>query len=81
MLNPIESVWSVLNAKVKERMAAKMEDVLNGVNQGSLTKTEFRLRILEEMINNSLCVITPGLCNAMIAKVQPVFPSALNLQE
>ena len=40
MLNLIESVWSALKAKVKQLMAAKIEDMLNSVNQGSLTKTE-----------------------------------------
>ena len=54
-------------------MAAKIKDILIGVNQGSQKKTEFRLRILEEIINNCISIITPALCNAMISLVPSIY--------
>lgn len=81
MLNPIESAWSVIKADVKRKMAEIMPDMLNGIGQGSLPCTEFRLRILEDIIVSSLNLITPTLSNNNIARIQSLFPSVLNKED
>lgn len=81
MLNPIESIWSVFKSRVKREMAIRMKDILEGVDQGTLTKTEYRLRALETVIGISLEEITPSLCNAEIAGIQKLIPSVLNKED
>lgn len=81
MLNPIESVWSVFKADVKRVFAEKGGDMLRGIGQGALTCTEFRLRTLEGILSASLPIITPILCNNVIAKIQSLIPAVLNLED
>ena len=80
MLNPIESAWSAFKVEVKCLLAQKIMDILRGVGQGNLPCTEFRLRILEGVIIISIPVITPNLCNNVIAKIQSLILSVLNME-
>ena len=79
MLNPIESVWSHL--KLKRLLAEKMMDMLRGVGQGNLACKELRPRYLEDVIISSIPVITPSLYNNVIARIQSLIPSVLNLED
>ena len=83
MLNPIESAWSLMNhLKLKLNVCwLNMMDMLNGVGQGNLPCTEFCLRILEGVIISLIPVITPSLCNNVIARIQSLIPSVLNMED
>ena len=58
-----------------------MMDMLRGVGQGKFPCTEFRLRILEGEIINSILAIIPSLCNNVIAKIKSLIPSVLNIED
>ena len=81
MLNPIESVWSFVKATVKRNLANKMTTVLGGEQQGSLSKTEFRLQCLETEVINAIAKVTPSMCANSVAHIQNVLPSVLNCDD
>ena len=80
MLNPIEPVWSVIKAKVKSLLAEDMRRILNEENNPGISKTEFRTRELERLVQIGVSEISSGLCNRFIAKVQTLIPNVLNME-
>ena len=58
-----------------------MMDMLRGVGQGNLPCTEFRLRILEVVIISFILVITSSLHNNVIARIQSLILSVLNMED
>ena len=50
-------------------------------NHENLPYTEFRLRILGGVIISSIPVIIPSLCNNVIARIQSLISSLLNMED
>ena len=80
VLNPIEHVWSVIKSEVKKNLAKEMESILNA-NRGQMSIREHRLRALEVVVQQSVELITPVLCNSCIANIQGRVSGALALED
>ena len=78
MLNPIERVWSVIKAVVKQKMANS--DYFNEDTNG-LSTMEFRLKLIEDMIKESIEIISPEMCNRFISSVQSLFSDVIQLKD
>ena len=77
MLNPIERVWSIIKAKVKQLLS---NSNYFSTDTGTLTMIEFRLRLLEGMIEDSIGIITPEICCRFISSVQGLFSDIIQLK-
>ena len=80
MLNPIEKAWSCLKTSVKSKLATQMPGILNMDHTG-ISQSEARLRHLEDVIRDSISVITPTKCSNFFASIQNLLPSILNLED
>jgi transposase len=80
MLNPIEMAWSTMKAAIKQKEAASLEHLTPPPNCG-LSQTEWRLRIVEKFIDESLETVTPIKCMRFVNHVQKFFPDALTLKD
>jgi transposase len=82
MLNPIESAWGVMKAVLKQKEAAQLPHLLAGppANSG-LTKTEWRLRFVEGIIDEVRQSVTPLMCMHFVNHTQAFFADALNLHD
>jgi len=81
MLNPIENAWSVLKSQLKQRGAERYQELVRGDPAGIIPKTEWRLRIMEQLIDQGRHSITPIMCLRFINHLQTFFPAAMNLQD
>jgi transposase len=65
-LNPIENVWQVVKARVKNEMRREYDALLAGDPQGNLTIMEWRLRFLECIARSATSGINiEGCCNSI----------------
>lgn len=78
-INPIELAWSSLKAAVKRNLAIQLPHILAGEGRVNLTQTEFRLREMENIINNNINTINANICARNIAHIQRYIPDALNM--
>ncbi|PSN49580.1 hypothetical protein C0J52_09735 [Blattella germanica] len=53
MLNPIESAWSCLKAAVKRNLSMQLPQILAGEDRVNIPQYEYRLRHLENLINQN----------------------------
>ena len=80
-LNPIEECWSVMKSEIKKLLRSTMTDLLNATPPAGISQTEYRLRHLEDLIDSSICKITPTLCMKTCNHVQRHFQSCLALMD
>ncbi len=74
----MENVWSVGKAKVKRDLTEKNFEILRTTPQG-LTIKEHRLRALEQLMNNRMIEIIPGMCSNFVAQILSKVSPALSL--
>jgi transposase len=80
MLNPIESAWSVIKAKLKEKEAASLQLMLNA-NHNGLTQTEWRMRYLEGLIDEARPAVTNMMCMQFVNHTVTFFADAIALRD
>lgn len=76
-INPIEECWSVLKSHIKRDMASRMPELLAETPR-DLSKTEFRMRVLEEVVERNINCITPRLCLRTYNHIQRHFSAILD---
>jgi len=81
MLNPIESVWSFVKSIVKRSLSNKMTAILDGEEQGTLSKTEYRLQAIQGSVTEAITEVTPAMCANFVAHIQNILPSVLNSED
>ncbi|PSN56796.1 hypothetical protein C0J52_02718 [Blattella germanica] len=54
MLKPIESAWSCLKAAVKRNLCMQLPQILAGEDRVNIPQYEYRLRHLENLINQNM---------------------------
>jgi transposase len=81
MFNPIEMAWSVMKTYLKQKEAAYLQDVIGVDNYNGLTQTEYRLRFIERLIDESRDLITPIKCLQFVNHTQTFFSAALALKD
>jgi transposase len=80
MLNPIEMAWGVMKSYLKQKEAATLPQLLAG-NQNGLTQTEWRLRFVENLIDEAQEQITPMKCMRFVNHSQIFFGDAMALKD
>ena len=65
MFNPIEQVWSLIKAYIKQELAAKIVSILAMERRDGLSITE-QARALTSLIEEELGRVTPEVCNRFI---------------
>ena len=85
MLNPIESAWSGFKAEVKRSLAEYDRYAMICCGCGSRKSSLYRISsknfIRCDFSSISIPVITPSLCNNVIARIQSLIPSVLNVED
>ena len=81
MFNPIEQIWSLIKAYVKQELAAKIVSILAMERRDDLSITEQRARALTSLIEEELGRVTPEICNGFIAGIQSKIPAAVALED
>ena len=79
MFNPIEQVWSLIKAYIKQELAAKIVSILAMERRDGLSITEQRARALTSLIEEELGTVTPEVCNRFITGIQSKIPAAVAL--
>ena len=72
MFNPIEQKWSLIQAYVKQELAAKIVSILAMERRAGLSIT----RALTSLIEEELGRVTPEVFNRFIAGIQSKIPAA-----
>ena len=80
-LNPIEAVWSFTKDKFNTIHAERKNDMMAGVGQNDLTQTEFRLRYVENIIDDAMTTITRNKCLACFNHVQGLYPGVIEMRD
>jgi len=70
-----------MKAKFKELHAAKKTEMLQGVGRNGTPILEYRMRYVEELIQESITTITPNKCLQCINRVQRHYPGVLALDD
>ena len=81
MFNPIEQVWSLIKAYVKQKLAAKIVSILAMERRDGFSITEQGARALTPLIEEELGRVTPEVCNSFIAGIQSKIPAAVALED
>jgi transposase len=79
MLNPIESIWSVVKSHVRRNMREQYQILITGDPLGILTLSEFRLRFLEQAADAAMGHISRAMCREAYGHVHQCYPNALDL--
>lgn len=77
MLNPIEHIWSAFKANVKRCLSAQHGEMMRGDPDGVLNQTEYRMRFIENIADNSMRGIDGNMCLHAYNHVQRYFPAAM----
>ena len=80
-INPIEAVWSFSKEKFKSLHAERKDNMMAGAGRNDLTQTEFKLRYVENLIDDTMPTVTRNKCLACIYHVQSLYPSVTALQD
>ena len=80
-INPIEAVWSFFKEKFKSLHAERKDNMMAGAGRNDLTQTEFKLRYVENLIDDTMPTVTRNKCLACINHVQNLYPSVTALQD
>ena len=81
MFNPIEQVWSLIKAYIKQELAAKIVRILAMERRDCFSVTEQRAIALTSLIEEELGRVTPEVSNRFIAGIQSKIPAAVGLEE
>jgi hypothetical protein len=82
MLNPIKMAWSVMKTFLKQREAATLPQLLAANHNAiGLTQTEWRLRYVENLIDEAKNVVTPMKCIQFVNHSQIFFADAMGLRD
>ena len=81
MFNPIEQVWSLIKAYVKQELAAKIVSIFAMERRDGLSITEQRARALTSLIEEELGRVTTEVCYHFIAGIQSKIPAAVVLED
>ena len=81
MFNPIEQVWSLIKAYVKQELAAKIVSFLAMERRDGLSITEQRARALTSLIEEELGRVTPEAGNRFIAGIQSKILAAADIED
>ena len=81
MFNPIEQIWSLIKAYIKQELAAKIVSILAMERRDGLSITGQRVRALTSLIEEELERVTPKVCNHFIAGIQSKIPPAVALED
>ena len=81
MFNPIEQVWSLIKAYVKQELAAKIVSILAMERRDGLSITEQSARALTSLIEEELGSVTLEVCNRFIAGIQSKIPAVVALED
>jgi len=80
-LNPIEAVWSFTKEKFKSLHAVRKNAMMEGTGRNDLTMTEFRVRYVENLIDDVMPTVTRQKCIACFNHVQGLYPRVIALQD
>jgi transposase len=81
MLNAIETIWSMVKARLKASLQGGFEELIAGDPVGILTQGEFRIRYLERCVDIAMPYVTSDMCAMACNHVQSHFEAALLLQD
>ena len=81
MFNPIEQVWSLIKAYVKQELGTRIVSILAMKRRDGLSITEQRARALTSLIEEGLGRVTPEVCNRFLAGIRSKILAAVALEE
>ena len=82
MFNPIEQVWSLIKAYVKQELAVKIVSILVMERRDGLSITEKKgARALTSLNEEELGKLTPEVCNRFIVGIQSKIPAGVALED
>ena len=81
MFYPIEQVWCLIKAYVKQELAAKIVSILAMEKRDGLSITEQKARALISLIEEKLGSVAPEVCNRFMAGIQSKIPAAVALED
>ena len=81
MLNPIENVWSAIKSKIKSISATDFHSMIAGDPDRMLTQVEWRLRCVENYIDQSIAVVNPSMCQRCINHCNKHFVNCIMLRD
>lgn len=76
MLIPVECVWSVIKTQLEQKEANQLSELLAGDPQNILSKSEWKLRFVEKLIDESVIVITSSMCLNFVNHMQSLYGRA-----
>ncbi|CAH8430499.1 unnamed protein product [Dicrocoelium dendriticum] len=80
-LNPLEGVWSIIRPRVLETMWLRRSEILGGVPDSAASKTEWRMRMVEDAMKDAECFLTANYCEQMVQLVMKNHTRALYLTD
>ena len=78
-LNPLEAVWSSMNAHMKRSVSSSLQEMMN--TPLGMTQLEHRLRYLEARIDAAMEQITPVMCLNFYNHVQRHYAGCMTLAD
>ena len=80
-INPIEAVWSFVKDKFKGLHAIRKGNMMAGNGQNDLTNNEYRLRYVENIIDDAMTTVTRNNCLSCFNHVQGLYPGVLAMMD
>ena len=80
-LNPIEGIWSILKNEIRKRMRYGYSRMMLGDPEGLLSKTEWRMRFLEDVATTSQAIILPTHCKNLVRHVKMCYSDVLSKRD
>ena len=80
MMNPIENVWSKVNAHVKQSLREGLAAFL-GPPPENMTREEFRMQYLEDVAVRAIERVDPRRMHAYTAHLEGHYERALNRED
>lgn len=81
ILNPIEAAWNSIKSYMKNREAESLNTLLSGHLESGLTQTEYRLRYVENLIDEGRALITPVMSINFFNHVQRFYADVLEMKD
>lgn len=81
ILNPIEAAWNSVKAHIKKREAEELQSLLNAHINSGLTQTEYRLRFVENLIDEGRNLITPIMSINFFSHVQRFYADVMDMKD
>ncbi|CAH8558946.1 unnamed protein product [Dicrocoelium dendriticum] len=80
-LNPIEGIWSIIKAHVKQAMKGRYSEMLLGDPEGIMNKSEWRIRFLEHAVSEARALVTQQHCKQMVQHVSKNYGRVVHLAD